>query len=67
MSRKWQRGEPLKTAVDAIVVIFDKGMIFHNHKCQSWAWIKNWNITTIDREARAGRLFKAIPLEETAK
>ncbi|KAB2798942.1 hypothetical protein F9L06_10075 [Brucella anthropi] len=65
MSRKLQRGEPLKTAVDAIVIILNKGMIFHNHKCQSWAWMAGWHIRTLDNEARAGRLFKAIPFEGT--
>lgn len=67
MARKWTKGERLETAVDAIVIILNKGRIFHNHKCQSWSWMANWHIRTLDNEARAGRLFKAIPVEGTLK
>ena len=67
MAKKWTKGDPLKTAVDALVIIMDKGCIFHNHKCQSWSWMANWHIRTLDVEARAGRLFKAIPVEGTHK
>ena len=61
---KWLKGEPLRDPVDAIKEIMFTGMIFHNHKAQSSSWMRNWNIRTIEVEARAGRLFQALPNSE---
>ena len=64
--RKWIKGDVIRDPVDAVKHILFTGMVFHNHKPQSSAWLKSWNIRTIEVETRAGRLFEALPNPEAS-
>jgi hypothetical protein len=57
--KKWIKGKPIRTANQAIELILNHQVIFHNHKPYTYGWTQNWSIIAIRMYVKNGLLFTA--------